>query len=187
MLGGRDAIDSLRRAGLGADVALVTAAPDEARERMAGAAIVLTSPGLTATLECFADGTPTWFLPPQNYSQWCILRRLAAAGLAGGALHWEELPGAPRLPERMPREEYEPLVREAVLRFARDPAAGGALATRLSAVGEAPRERAEAQRAFFDALGPGGEDAVVTTLRRSREAEASPRTAAPATSAERTT
>src|SRR4030095_3935098 len=67
------------------------------------AALVLTAPGLTMTLECFQRGGRTFSLPPQNYSQWCILRALRDLGLAPAALHWEDLTPASRLADRRAR------------------------------------------------------------------------------------
>ena len=46
--------------------------------------IFLTSPGLTATLEAVALGVPLRFLPPQNYSQFLILKKYQESGLNVG-------------------------------------------------------------------------------------------------------
>jgi hypothetical protein len=48
---------------------------DEFLARMATAERVLTSPGITTTVEAVALGTPLGFLLPQNYSQALILQR----------------------------------------------------------------------------------------------------------------
>ena len=145
---------------------VATVPHDDARERMARAEAVLTAPGMTATLECFCDRTPTWFLPPQNYSQWCILRRLSAAGVADDALHWEDLDGVTRLEEGMRPAESDPVVRETVQRLTGDRSAAASLRQRLERVGEAPAGLVTAQRAFFASLGSGGVEAIASALRR---------------------
>ena len=139
--------------------------PDDARACTAGAAALLTAPGLTATLEAFCDRTPTWFLPPQNYSQWCTLRRLRARGLADGAFHWEDGAAAPRLPERLPAAAHAG-VAEPIRRACEDPQAISWVAASLDGVGRASAARAALQAAFFRSLGPCGLDQIAASLRR---------------------
>jgi hypothetical protein len=133
---------------------------------MAGAAALLTAPGLTTTLEAFFDRTPTWFLPPQNYSQWCSLRRLRACGVAEGALHWEDLPGAPRLAERMPQDAHGRIAPPAIEAACADADVAARLCASLRRVGDTPVDRVSAQSAFFASLGPSGLDDVASALRR---------------------
>jgi hypothetical protein len=130
---------------------------DAALERLAGAALVFTSPGVTTLLESFQCGVPTYLLPPQSYSQWCTLRMLRAAGLAPHALHWEDLAGSPRLVDRMPESERNPLVRAAIARFTADGAARSRLAGCLDVAGRMDHAAvAAAQSRFFTSLGPNG-------------------------------
>jgi hypothetical protein len=161
--GAESALDGVAGAGRSSVEAL---RPAEARARMAGAAAVLTAPGLTATLECFRDGTPTWFLPPQNYSQWLVLRALRRLGAAPDAFHWEECDGVPRLEARMDPEAYEPVVRESIGRLSEDPAVERGLAGRLTRVGADADRVVEAQSALFRGLGPDGVATIVADLRR---------------------
>src|SRR5262249_20661755 len=139
--------------------------PDAARECTAGAAALLTAPGLTATLEAFCDRTPTWFLPPQNYSQWCSLRRMRAHGLADGAVHWEDDASAPRFPERR-RAAGQASAAEPILRACEEPGSVARVAASLDGVGRNLETRAERQTAFFRSLGACGLDQIATTLRR---------------------
>jgi len=126
-------------------------------ERLAGAALVFTAPGVTTLLESFQCGVPTYLLPPQSYSQWCTLRMLRAAGLAPHALHWEDLAGSPRLADRMPESERNPLVRAAIARFTADGTAQSRLAGCLDAAGRSDHAAvAAAQSRFFASLGPNG-------------------------------
>jgi len=126
---------------------------------------VVTSPGLTACLECFHLGVPTFFLPPQNYSQWWILNKLRARGLAPGALHWEDiLPGCPVV-ERMPEELRGALVGGAIRRLTADACAEQLLGEGLAAfLTSDSRAIACRQRAFFEALGPNGAQQIVHDL-----------------------
>lgn len=171
LIGGEPAVGALSDLA-DARVECLSLAPREARERTANAAALLTAPGLTATLEAFCDRTPTWFLPPQNYSQWCALRRLREQGVADGALHWEDLADVPRLDERLLPAQHAGPVSDAILRSARDPAVERSLAASLCEVGTGGPERALAQGAFFESLGPCGLDAVAATLARVTESAA---------------
>jgi hypothetical protein len=177
VIGGAPAMAAL--AGEPADprIECGTLAPDDARERMAGAAALLTAPGLTTTLEAFLDRTPTWFLPPQNYSQWCSLRRLRAYGVAGGALHWEDLPGAPQLAERMPTDEHARIAPPAIERACEDDAVAALLEAALRGVGDEPAARVAQQSAFFASLGPSGLEEVASALRQLASDEARDRDA----------
>lgn len=51
-------------------------------------ALLITSPGLTTTYEAFAYSIPVAFLPPQNFSQFLILKRLRKKGAAPYSFHW---------------------------------------------------------------------------------------------------
>ena len=136
-----------------------------ALERIAAAELVLTAPGLTATLECFQHGVPACFLPPQNYSQWCILRSLRAAGLAGAALHWEDLSPGPPLGDRLPEPIRNPIVREAIARAIADAAAASALRQALAQISTLDfAELAHRQGRFFDSLGDCGAESIAAEL-----------------------
>jgi hypothetical protein len=165
VMAGTRCIDALRARYAACDVECVSLPHGAAMERLARAALVLTSPGLTMTLESFQGGVPTYFLPPQNYSQWCTLRLLRDAGLAPHALHWEDLSAAPRLRDRAPESERNPLVRAAVARFTSDGEARARFAQCLAAVGRADHGAlAAAQSRFFASLGPNGALAIAREL-----------------------
>jgi hypothetical protein len=170
VMGGAGVIASLEDIPHDSRVCLASVSHAEASDRMARAAAVLTAPGLTTTLQCFCDRTPTFFLPPQNYSQWCILRHLRAKRIAGDALHWEELETVPHLEERMLPEDRDPIVCETIGRLSGDAGAAELLRSRLVRVAAEPRDLVEAQAAFFASLGPRGVETIVSTLRRMREA-----------------
>ena len=156
-MAGARCIEALRTRYAGGDIELVSLPHRAALERLARASLVLTSPGLTMTLESFQCGAPTYFLPPQNYSQWCTLRRLRAAGLAPHALHWEDLSPALRLGDRMPESERNPVVRAAIARFTADTEARVRLGRCLAEVGRSDHGRlACEQQRFFASLGPNG-------------------------------
>jgi hypothetical protein len=165
VIGGEPAIGAL--AGVADDprIECGSLSPDDARACTAEAAALLTAPGLTATLEAFCDRTPTWFLPPQNYSQWCTLRRLRARGLADGACHWEDDPAMPRLPERMPAAAHASAA-EPIRRACEDPQAIDRVAASLAGVGRESGERAARQSVFFCSLGPCGLERIAASLRR---------------------
>lgn len=57
---------------------------------LSSASLFLTTPGLTATFESFAVGTPCAFLPPFNYSQYLNLDEFRDAGVAPLSTHWRD-------------------------------------------------------------------------------------------------
>jgi ABC-type nitrate/sulfonate/bicarbonate transport system substrate-binding protein len=174
VIGGGPALAALGERESHPLVETVAAGARDARRRLSHAAALLTSPGLTATLEAFHDGTPTWFLPPQNHSQCILLRRLRAAGLAGDSFHWEDFAGSARLDDALPASGRDPAAADAVFRGIRHPAATAALATSLARVGVEARSLAARQASFFASLGPSGLEAVADGLRRRRELAARP-------------
>jgi len=159
LIAGRSCIESLRATSAGGDGALdlVSVSHANAIERLAEASLVLTAPGLTMTLESFQTGVPTYFLPPQNYSQWCVLRLLRGEGLAPHALHWDELPDTPYLRDRMPETERNPLVRAAIGHHTGADEARSRLTQRMNDIAQANHAAtAETQTRFFESLGPNG-------------------------------
>lgn len=128
---------------------------------------VLTAPGLTATLECFALGVPTFFLPPQNFSQWRILAELRERGLAPGALHWQDVLSGDRIRAVMAEDDRRRAVCEAIQEGARNPCALERCVTGLAtAMAGDPTELARRQRGFFVGLGPCGATRIAQELRQ---------------------
>jgi hypothetical protein len=165
VLGGRGIVDYLTRRHGRAGLELVSLSHDEGLRRFAGAAAVLTAPGLTATLECFQLAVPTFFLPPQYYSQWWSLNVLRRRGLAPGSFHWQDrLPESP-IVERMPEATRGLLLREIIDRLVTDETAQAAYVDCLGAAAATDRSALAArQRAFFDSLGPNGVETIAREL-----------------------
>ncbi len=146
---------------------MISAAHEAALELLRHARLVLTAPGLTATLECFQLGIPTFFLPPQNYSQWWILHKLRERGLAPASFHWQDLWPDCSVTERLAENVRGPLVRDAIAGIASDKRADRLFADRLAAVRSADfGDLANKQRAFFETLGTDGAAQIAADLRR---------------------
>lgn len=90
--GGTQAIDYLRKLGL-PDSRFVfgTFGREEFLQAVSSTGRLVTTSGSMATLEAFAMGAPTAFLPPTNLSQWKQLRLLQQAGAAPLCLEWESV------------------------------------------------------------------------------------------------
>jgi hypothetical protein len=125
---------------------------------------VLTSPGVTATLECFHAGVATSFLPPQNYSQWLALEALRSGGLAEGAFHWADVTGP--LPfANMPEERRTPLVLETIARLSAADSLSEELTRSLRAAARRPPAALRArQHAAFQSLGANGAIEIAAEL-----------------------
>jgi hypothetical protein len=165
ILASASTIEKLEPCASECDVELASLAHDAAVEEMATAALVLTAPGLTTALECFRIGRPTLFLPPQNYSQWTILKALRGHGLAPHALHWEDLSERHALPERIGEPERTARVRAAIGELAATPLAHEALSSGLSAcLDNDLTVLANHQQSFFRSLGPNGAPVIAAEL-----------------------
>lgn len=90
-------------------------------DEMASARNLLLSPGLTGSYEAIGAGTPTWLLPPQNYSQ--QLQAETFLGLDPAPFdgrHWSQIYPDLALRRYMPEEEAVALVSATVRRFEED-------------------------------------------------------------------
>jgi hypothetical protein len=165
LLAGDACVRGLRARFPSAPLRFASLARTEALATFARAGRVLTSPGLTATLEGFALGVPLSYLPPQNYSQWWILDALQSAGLAPSALAWPELVSNHGI-EPLQAPDVRRARLAAVLRdCARDPKTEALLAERIDAALAAdPAGLAAAQARFFRGLGAPGADAVAARV-----------------------
>jgi hypothetical protein len=139
---------------------------DDTLALLATARFALTSPGLTTSLECFQIGVPTFFLPPQNFSQWLILKHFRTHGLAPFAFHWQDLPSQhAAVLERLPGDERTPRILEIIRKESCDPAAGRLFREGLSASLSHDNDAlAEAQRRFFASIGIDGVEQVANDL-----------------------
>jgi hypothetical protein len=168
LLAGHHAIAHLKAAFPDSGINLRTATHDEALDLLGRATHVLTSPGLTTTLECFQFAVPTYFLPPQNYSQWRIQHHLRSIGLATHTFDWSVATTAtPLLLDTVPESARTPLIRQAISEASTLPSAIEQFANSLHqwlATDQGPL--ATRQREFFDSLGPNGVDTIAEELIR---------------------
>lgn len=165
MLAGQQCISYLQQRYADCGWQFLSLPHDGALSLLDRAELLLTAPGLTTTLEAFERGVPTGFLPPQNYSQWCILRTLRAAGLAPAAFHWEDLTPDERLADRLPEAVRNPHVRQALTRQLASPPAAEAFRMRLSEIADVNfAALAQRQREFFVSLGDSGVETIADQL-----------------------
>lgn len=85
---------------------------------MRSALTVLTSPGLTTLLELSALSAPVQPLPPQNYSQCCIVQDCLKHGYVDGGL-WSLLASEFDLERGLPETQGIALAEERMIAFAR--------------------------------------------------------------------
>lgn len=135
----------------GRGIAFVSVGPFEAGALLASARLVLASPGLTTTLECFQLGVPAVFLPPLSYSQWRILDVLHARRLAPHACRWRRDDIVPDMPEDGRAERVHAAMRAELAAMRRKLAAGLAAFGRLDLGALAAR-----QHAFVTGFGDDG-------------------------------
>ena len=172
LIAGKECIRRLRYRYRGSNLHFLSLSHAAALSELDQAALVLTAPGLTSTLEAFQRGVPACFLPPQNYSQWCILRALRANGLAPAALHWEDLPAQEPLAERLPEAARNPQVAAALARHTADSRAAVELQRCLTEMAGIDLDSlAGRQRRFFDSLGTPAASTVASQLAAALDSE----------------
>jgi hypothetical protein len=138
---------------------------DESASLLGAATIVVTSPGLTTSLECFQLSTPTYFLPPQNSSQWWILDTFRRRRLAPISLHWADLQARRPVPKLAPQAIREAIVREIVSDLAPADEVAGRLSQVMSRIAHASHdELARRQHDYFESLGANGATMVARAL-----------------------
>lgn len=165
LIAGQQCIAGLRERYRDFGLEFLSLSHEDALAQLARANCVFTAPGLTMTLECFQRGVPTFFLPPQNYSQWCILRALRSQSLAPASLHWEDVMPNDLLAERTPEATRNPVVRQAVTRLTADPTTAWEFRNRLARISRVDsNDLARRQHEFFDSLGANGAEAIADEL-----------------------
>jgi hypothetical protein len=165
LMAGKRCVDHLAAVFPDCGIAMESVTHSEAMRLFDGAESVLTSPGLTTTLECFQLGVPTFFLPPQNYSQWRILKYLLGEKLAPEACDWSLFMTEIQKMEELPAEDRTPMVRRILKECAS--LSGSSRLLGESILEWLSRDRsgiAESQHDFFKSLGANGIDSIVSHL-----------------------
>jgi len=166
VVGGSQSIASLRHDFGGWHLEFASLSPRETIARIRAAAVVLTTPGLTNTLECFRNRAKTFFLPPQNYSQWCVLNQLHQRQLAPSVLRWEDAFPDLNVQEGLSESARGPLVQMAISRMTTDDAVCRELAARLKRIPQLAIERLVSEHSrFLSSLGPNGTVTIAGHLR----------------------
>ncbi|EDY19994.1 hypothetical protein CfE428DRAFT_2583 [Chthoniobacter flavus Ellin428] len=168
LLAGRHAAQHLRNTFPKQAIEIVSAFHDSALRTLGNAGGILTSPGLTTTLECFQFGIPAFFLPPQNYSQWRILESLRAANLATGSFAWYEAMGSMPDFTTVSEQDRTTLVRNIIAQISTNPVANELFPAALQWWWSSsnPDELAARQHRFFESLGANGVEAITRSLIR---------------------
>lgn len=167
VMAGAEVIERLRDRFSAPGVRLTSLSHEAAASAITRAQMVLTSPGLTTSLECFSAGVPTFFLPPQNFSQWWILIHLRARGLAPSSFHWLDVPGEQSLPRLVPLESRIPTIRNMFRRLMGDESVELALREALAGVLEVEHEAlVDRQGEFYRSLGTPGSQQIIAAISR---------------------
>jgi hypothetical protein len=165
LLAGEKCVDHIRSRLRTSKIEVMSVAHDQALQLISCASQVLTSPGLTATYECFQAGVPTYFLPPQNYSQWWILNHLREHNLASRSFHWSDLLHDHGIQPRMAVDERTQLVYGAIERISASSIAKHQLRKEIEMVmQDHDNNLVRRQRDFFASLGSPGTDSIAEEL-----------------------
>jgi len=133
---------------------------------LARSALLVTSPGLTTTYEAFAYHVPVVFLPPQNLSQFLILKGLRAQRAAPCSIHWLDFYPELDIEAGRPEDEGVRHVLSCIARFEGDKSAQRTLEDTLCTFLSSPSYEAmqSNQRNFIERHGANGALEVVAGI-----------------------
>ncbi len=128
--------------------------------------MLITSPGLTATLEAFVYGVPVVFLPPQNFSQFFNLSILRDAGVASGSVHLADYFGYDVVVRGMPEAEGVEAVLDLLRKFDRNSEIQADAVSRLRGYMNvhALKDLGRRQVAFAESLGTDGTEHATASI-----------------------
>jgi hypothetical protein len=122
----------------------------------------LKSPGLTSTFESFFYGVPTYFLPPQNYSQSLNLLRLRNNNVASKSIDWVDFYKDSVIDDNQEETVGVASVLDSISRFEKDTVSQERFKTILKGFFETDDHGLiEKQYDFFDGCGNNGAREIV--------------------------
>jgi hypothetical protein len=167
---GERAVDGLKRQFSATAVQFVSLSHEDFLRRLSVSRCLLTQPGLSTPLESFAYGTPTFFLPPMNYSQVLQLRRFEAEGVAPYNLSWDSLDPEYLIPEDLPEAEGVAEVLARISKLKNDNYWRGRVRNGISDFVSLPPSTVERvitlQSGFYNSLGPNGATTISDVINR---------------------
>jgi hypothetical protein len=165
VMGGERCINALRERFRGCGAEFISVAHEDAVSLMAHSSLFLTSPGMTAAMEGMHSGVPVFFLPPQNFSQWLILKEFRDVGLAPCSFHWEDNLERTSFQRRMPWEDRAKLVRNTIHSLAGEEQCRISFREKLAACVQFESGGVvESQRLWFNSLGTNGARVIAEEL-----------------------
>ena len=165
-----DIAEVLRSDPGNADVTIQHSPQRDFLRSLARCGLLLTTPGITSTLECVALQTPIKFLPPNNLSQYRILERYHESGVLSTDVRLSSFDCGVEITRDEPQHSAVPRIGSALAAI-KPNSLSIELAQRLEqALDRAPRYELDRIRALAYSVGSGTRDVVdsiVTTCRLS--------------------
>ncbi|MGN7382682.1 Uncharacterised protein [Chlamydia abortus] len=129
--------------------------------------LLLTAPGLTTILEAFQLRIRTVFLPPQNYSQYLILRGLTSENYPGQLPNWDYFERSFHIPDNTPEDLAVKIVKERIDQFSNSGSEQlklrNLLHSRLNDIGKTQSEL-DFQDSFIERVGTDGLDSIINAI-----------------------
>ena len=139
-------------------------------EELASSKMLLTSPGLTTSFEAFSFEIPTFFLPPQNYSQYWNLSKFNKHGLVFKDTNWSSIFPDLKILQNEPEEDGVKKVLEAIHRFDNNQLAQKKISDSLAQILEVKESQKRAiqskQKKYFEYIGGNGTKKISGTLKK---------------------
>ena len=143
---------------------------NEFLEELASSKMLLTSPGLTTSFEAFSFEIPTFFLPPQNYSQYWNLSKFNKHGLVFKDTNWSSIFPDLKILQNEPEEDGVKKVLEAIHRFDNNQLAQKKISDSLAQILEVKESQKRAiqskQKKYFEYIGGNGTKKISGTLKK---------------------
>ena len=139
------------------------------------AKLILTSPGLTATFEAFNTGTPVFFLPPQNYSQYWNLDNFIQKGIAKYAINWNKIYPEFNILRNEEQKKGVEKILSCIQRFEKDEEAWLKIENSIKSVINTSeyelKDIAKRQKNYIESLGGNGTKKIVEDIGRFLDCE----------------
>ncbi len=135
---------------------------------LAEAKILITSPGLTTAFESFNAEVPTFFLPPQNYSQYWNLDSFIKNDIAQSAINWNNLYPDTKIIKNEEQKKGIEKVLTCTNNFEHDYASQNKIKEYIRAIIKSDEKElkdvASKQKRYFDSLGGNGTNIIAKQI-----------------------
>ncbi len=163
--GNRDILEEMKRRTPNGAIHYQFFEHNDFLRQIAESRLIISSPGLTTAFEVFNSGTPVFFIPPQNYSQYWNLDSFIKNGVAEEAINWNHLYSEVSILKNEEQKKGIEKVLQCTRQFEKDPKAWSKVEGGVKHFLTLPTDELEGvgkrQKKYFETLGGNGTEVIV--------------------------